>query len=170
MQEYREVLKYDPSNFHAQMQIATALMQDNKWPEATRELANLLKTNRDNTEILNMLGWTYLNTGKIDEAFAVWTRILSIDPKNVTAKDNIIRGHLTVGKKLRERGLYNAALVHFKSLLKYLPDKPEVHFEIGSTYAMKGDHRSAVNCWQTVLQLDPKNKLAKKAIAETRFR
>ena len=170
IQEYREVLKYAPDNFHAQMQIVTAYMQDNKWPEATRELASMLKNHRDNPEVLNMLGWAYLNTGKIDEAFAVWNRTLSLDPKNTSAKDNIIRGHLTVGKKLRERGLYNAALVHFKSLLKYLPDKPEVHFEIGTTYAMKGDHRSAVACWQTVLQLDPKNKLAKKAISETRFR
>jgi tetratricopeptide (TPR) repeat protein len=170
VQEYREVLKYDPSNYHAQMQIATAFMQENKWADATRELAGMLKIHRDNPEILNLLGWTYLNTGKVDEAFAIWNRALSLDPKNVTAKDNIVKGHLAVGKKLRDRGLYNAALVHFKSLLKYLPDKPEVHFEIGTTYAMKGDHRSAVTCWQTVLQLDPKNKLARKAIAETRFR
>jgi tetratricopeptide (TPR) repeat protein len=168
--EYREVLKIAPDNFHAQMQITTAYMQEGKWTDATKELTTMLRQNKDNLEILNMLGWAYLNSGKVDESFSVWNRCLSIDPKNSMAKENIISGHLTVGKKLRERGLFNAALVHFKSVLKYLPSKPEVHLEIGNTYAMKGDYRSAVACWQTVLQLDPKNKIAKKAIAETRFR
>ncbi|MFB3895940.1 MAG: tetratricopeptide repeat protein [bacterium] len=168
--EYREVLKIAPDNFHAQMQITTAYMQEGKWTEAIKELTTMLRQNKDNLEILNMLGWAYLNSGKVDESFSIWNRCLSIDPKNTMARDNIISGHLTVGKKLRERGLFNAALVHFKSVLKYLPSKPEVHLEIGNTYAMKGDYRSAVACWQTVLQLDPKNKIAKKAIAETRFR
>jgi tetratricopeptide (TPR) repeat protein len=168
--EYREVLKFAPDNFHAQLQITTAYMQEGKWTDAIKELSTMLRMHKDNLEVLNMLGWAYLNSGKIDESFAVWNRCLAIDTKNSIAKDNIIRGHLTVGKKLRERGLFNAALVHFKSVLKYLPSKPEVHLEIGNTYAMKGDYRSAVACWQTVLQLDPKNKIAKKAIAETRFR
>ncbi|MDI6782552.1 MAG: tetratricopeptide repeat protein [bacterium] len=168
--EYREVLKIAPDNFHAQLQITTAYMQEGKWTEAIKELSSMLRIHKDNLEVLNMLGWAYLNSGKVDESFAVWNRGLAIDSKNQIAKDNIIRGHLTVGKKLRERGLFNSALVHFKSVLKYLPSKPEVHLEIGNTYAMKGDYRSAVACWQTVLQLDPKNKIAKKAIAETRFR
>jgi tetratricopeptide (TPR) repeat protein len=168
--EYREVLKISPDNFHAQLQITTAFMQEGKWPEAIKELSGMLRIHKDNLEVLNMLGWAYLNSGKVDESFAVWNRCLAIDPKNSMAKDNIVRGHLTVGKKLRERGLFNASLVHYKSVLKYLPSKPDVHLEIGNTYAMKGDYRSAVASWQTVLQLDPKNKVAKKAIAETRFR
>jgi tetratricopeptide (TPR) repeat protein len=111
-----------------------------------------------------------LNIGKIDEAFSIWNRILGVDPKNQTARSSVIDGHKLVGKKLRDRGLFNAALVHFKSLLKFEPSNPQVHLEIGNTYSQKGDFRSALASWQTVLQLDPKNKEAKKALSETRFR
>ncbi len=168
--EYKEALKYDPTNVNTQFQIINAYMQENKWSEAIKEIVVAIKNNRENTELQNLLGRAYLNSGKIDEAFSVWNRILSIEPKNQAARNNIIEGHRLVGKKLKDRGLYNAALVHFKSLLKYTPDNTEVHMEIGNTYALKGDHRSALASWQTVITLDPKHKDAKKAISETRFR
>jgi tetratricopeptide (TPR) repeat protein len=168
--EFKEALKYDPTNVNTQYQIINAYMQESKWSEAIKEIIVAIKNNRDNTELLNLLGRAYLNSGKIDEAFSVWNRILSLDPKNQVARNNIIEGHRMVGKKLKERGLYNAALVHFKSLLKYMPDNTDVHMEIGNTYALKGDHRSALASWQTVLSLDPKHKEAKKAVTETRFR
>lgn len=121
-------------------------------------------------EILNLLGWALLNSGQVDNAFNMWKRSLAFDPSNSATKDNLVRAHLSLGKKLRESGLYTPALVHFKALLKYLPNNPEVHFEIGSTYSMKGDIPSALREFNTTLQLDPRNKLAKKAISALKLR
>jgi len=168
--EFREALKIDPNNTQAQKKIISSYMQAGRWQEAIQEIVNRLKGNRDDKELLNLLGQVYLNSGKVDEAFAVWNRVLSLDPKDQIAKQNIIDGHTLVGKKLRERGLHNASLVHFKSLLKYRPDDPEIHMEIGNTYALKGDSRSAMASWQTVLQIDPKHKEAKRRLTETRFK
>ena len=170
LDEYREALKVDPKNTQTQQQILNTLAQSGKWTDYIIEVTNMLRTNRDNMDLMNKLGQAYLNIGKIDEAFSIWNRILSVDPKNQTAKLSVVDGHKQVGKKLRDRGLFNAALVHFKSLLKFQPDDPQVHLEIGNTYSQKGDFRSALASWQTVLQLDPKNKEAKKALSETRFR
>ena len=168
--EYREILKINPNDFDAQFKISSTLMEEQKWEEAVQELRKLQKSNPRNVEVLNLLGWALLNSGQVDNAFSVWKRSLAIDKNNASTKDNLVRAHLSLGKKLRESGLYTPALVHFKALLRYMPKSAEVHFEIGSTYSMKGDIHSAMREFNTTLQLDPKNKLAKKAISALKLR
>lgn len=170
IQEYREVLKINPDDFDAYYQIATTLMEEQKWDEAIQELQQLARRHPRNVEVLNLLGCALLNSGQVDAAFNTWRRSLILDPKNVQTRDNVIRAHLNLGKKLRESGLYTPALVHFKALLKYMPRSPEVHFEIASTYMMRGDYDSAYREFNVVLELDPKNKPARKALSEIRLR
>lgn len=170
VQQYREILKIKPDDPEAHYQIAVTLMDEQKWEEAIQELNRLLELNPKNLDVLNMLGWALLNSGQVDAAFNTWKKSLQIDPKNNVTRDNIIRAHLSLGKKLRENGLYTPALVHFKALLKYLPNSPEVYFEIGSTYLMRGDLASAYQSLNTVLKLDPRNKLAKKTLAELKLK
>lgn len=171
IQQYREVLKYNPNDFEAQFQISQALMEEQKWDEAAVELERLSRNHPKNVEVLNLLGWALVNSGQVDNAFNAWRRSLAIDPKNYATKDTLVRAHLSLGKKLRESGLFTPALVHFKQLLKYLgPDSPEVHMELGITYDMKGDVRSAAAEYNTVMQIDPKNKLARKALSDLKMR
>ena len=168
--EYREILKINPNDFDAQFQIASTLMEEQKWEEAVQELKKIHQSHKKNVEVMNLLGWALLNSGQVDNAFAIWKKALVIDPSNSSTKDNLVKAHLSLGKKLRENGLYTPALVHFKALLKYLPRSAEVHFEIGSTYSMKGDIHSAMREFNITLRLDPKNKLAKKAISALKLR
>ena len=170
IEQYREILKINPDDFDAHYQIATALMDEQKWDEAIRELNNLIRVNPANVDALNMLGWALLNAGQVDAAFGIWKKSLQIDPQNNTTKDNLVRAHLTLGKRLRENGLFTPALVHFKALHRYLPRSPEVHFEIATTYLMRGDMSSAYQEFNNVLKLDPRNKLAKKAISEMKLK
>jgi tetratricopeptide (TPR) repeat protein len=60
--------------------------------------------------------------------------------------------------------------VHFKELLKLLPGSDEVLFEIGETYRLKGDLRSALVQYNKALSKNPKNKFARKALSEMRLR
>jgi tetratricopeptide (TPR) repeat protein len=168
LEKYREILKINPNDFDAQYHIAVTLMEDKKWDEAVEELSKLSRANPRNVEVMNLLGWGLLNSGQVDNAFNTWKRSLALEPKNYATRDNLVRAHLSLGKKLRESGLYTPALVHFKALLKYLPKSPEVHFEIATTYMLKGDPPSAYQEFQTVIDLDPKNKMARKALAELR--
>ena len=170
IEEFREILKINPNDFEAQHKIATTLMDEQKWDEAVQELQKIHQSRPQDVDIMNNLGWALLNSGQVDNAFTIWKRSLAIDPNNTTTKDNLVRAHLSLGKKLRESGLYTPSLVHFKALLKYLPNSPEVHFEIGSTYSMKGDIQSAFKEFSTVLNIDPKNQLAKKAISALKMR
>lgn len=168
-EEYRQILSINPNDFDAQLQIVHTLMEAHKWGEAIEELLKLQRQHPNNVEILNLMGWSYINNGQHDHGFKSWMRSLQIDPNNTTTRDNIIRARLEVGKKLRERGIYMKAIVHFKELMKFLPNSPEVHYEIGVTYLDMGDKRSAIASFNQVLKLDPKNKSAKKAISDLRL-
>ncbi|MBI5153706.1 tetratricopeptide repeat protein [Candidatus Poribacteria bacterium] len=167
---YREVLKLRPDDFDAQFHIASSMMEENKYEEAIQELDKLQKRHPKNVEVLNLLGWAMLNSGKVDQGFNTWNRSLAIDPKNPATRENVVRAHLTLGKQYRQKGLFTPALVHLKKLLRYLPGSAEVFMEIAATYDMKGDTRSAQQAYEQVLAIDPKNKIARKALNDLRLR
>lgn len=170
VEQFREILKINPSDFEAQYNICASLMEDMKFDEAIEELKKLQAQHPKNIEVVNLLGWSYLNAGKFEMAFNTWRRGMVLDAKSHMIKDSIMRARLAVGKKLKEGGHYTQALVHFKELQKLLPNQWELHAEIGDTLLRKGDRRSALLEFQKVLELDPKNKLAKKAISDIRLR
>lgn len=170
IQQYREILKFNPNDFEAQYNIAATLMEEHRFEEAIAELKKLQTEHAKNLDIVNLLGWAFLNAGKFELAFNTWRRGLAIDPKNHSIRDSIMRARLQVGKKFKEGGLYTQALVHFKELQKMVPNEPLLHLQIGETLMRKGDRRSALAEFQKVLELDPKNKEAKKAISDIRLR
>jgi tetratricopeptide (TPR) repeat protein len=171
VESYKEILKIDPDDFEAQYQLAADRMEQHEFAEAAELLKKMLKKYTRNVEVMNVLGWALLNSGQIDAGFHMWRLSLKIDPKSSATRDSIMRAHLELGKKCRDQGQYNSALKHFKSLLKLLgPRNPEVHFEIATTYYLKGDKRSAYVAYQTVLKLDPRNQAAKRALQDMRLR
>ena len=168
--EYKEILKINPNDFEAQYKIATAMYEQRNWAEAVKALTNLMKLYPKNSEVLNMLGWSLLQSGQYEQAFQIWNRSLTIDPKNASTREAIIKARMDVGKAFRSRGMHTQALVNFKALLKYLPQSAEVYLEIGQTYMSKGDKRSAAIAFEQVMQLDPKNRSAKQFMSDMKLR
>lgn len=170
IESFREVLKINPADFEAQFNLAVSLMEEKKFAEAIDELKRIQQSHPKNLDVMNQMGWAYLNAGQFEMAFGTWRRAMVMDPKNVTVKESVTRARLAVGKKLKEGGHYTQALVHFKELQKMLPNQWELHFEIADTLMRKGDKRTALVEFTRVLELDPKNKAAKKAISDIRMR
>jgi len=170
LEEYREILKINPSDFDAHYQIAVTYIEEKKYEEAAEELQSLRQQYPNNVEVLNLLGWALLNSGQVDQAFRAWQRSLQLDGKNPETKNNIIQARMALGKRCRDSGQYTVALVHFKELLKLIPDSDDVIFEIGEAYRMKGDIRSAITHYNHALAVNPKNKFAKKALSDMKLR
>ncbi|MCC6548065.1 tetratricopeptide repeat protein [Candidatus Sumerlaeota bacterium] len=170
IERFREILKLNPDDFEAHFQLANGLMEEKKYPEALKELAALAAKHPKNTEVLNMMGWAQLNNGQKDEAFNSWKRSLMIDPKNGQTREQLVKAHLQMGKAFRSKGVFTQALVHFKSLLSLMPKSAEVYLEIAATYDMKGDVRSAADSYRAVIEIDPKNKVARKALNDLRMK
>lgn len=170
IERYRDILNLKPEDFEAHFQLCNKMMDNKMWEEALEELQKLAKKHPNNTEVLNLMGWALLNSRQKEKAFACWKRSLAIDPKNPATRDNLVRANLSLGKSFRDKGLFTPAMVHFKQLLALMPKSPEVHLEIAATYDMKGDVRSAISAYNQVLALDPKNKIARKAISDLRMK
>ncbi len=170
IEEYKEVLKINPNDFEAQMKIAETMMDNKNFPEAVKELRQLSVKNPTNVHVLNLYGWAQLNSGDIDGAFTTWQRALKLDPKNYAITESMIKARMDLGKKHRDSRQFTPALVHFKALLKQLPQSAEIHKEIAKTYQLQGDKVSAFRHWSIVAQLDPKDKDAKKALSDLRMR
>jgi len=166
----RDIVKLNPDDFDAHFQLCNKLMEEKLFAEAREELQILTRKHPKNTDVWNLLGWAMLNSGQKDEAFNCWKRSMSIDPKNPTTREHLVKAHLNMGKAFRSKGIFTQALVHFKQLLALMPKSAEVHLEIAATYDMKGDVRSALAEYQQVLTLDPKNQVAKKAITDLRMK
>jgi tetratricopeptide (TPR) repeat protein len=165
-----EVLIDQIGGYRDNKQLGMALMGNKKFAEAVKSFEKCLEEKPEDLEVLGTLGWAYMNSGDYTKCFNVWNKALKIDPDNQTIKENLVKGHLQVGKQMRNQKAFGPALVQFKNLLKLVPDQPEVYMEIGSTYAMKGDLRSAIAQWEKVLELDPKNKIAQQAMREAKSR
>lgn len=170
IEDYREILKLNPNDFEAQFRISSMLMQEHNWAEAIKELEDLRKKHPRNIEVMNMLGWALLNSGRVDDAFMIWRKAKVIDPKNYQITESLIKAHMAMGRTLRDKGLYTPCLVHFKALDRYQPDNDEVHFEIAKTYHLKGDERSAYIEYQKVLALNPKHKYARNGLSSLKLR
>jgi Flp pilus assembly protein TadD len=167
---FREVLKYNPGDFEARFSLASTLMNEGKFTDSIEELKKLQVEHPKNLDIMNLLGWAYLNSAQIEIAFSTWRRAMAQDPRNHTVKDSMARARLAVGKRLKEGGQFTPALVHFRELQKLMPNTWEVHYEIAEIMMKKGDKRTALVEFQKVLELDPKNKLARKAINDLKLR
>jgi tetratricopeptide (TPR) repeat protein len=167
---FKEIAKLNPEDFDAQYQYCNKLMEGQQWDEALEELRALHRKHPKNVEILNLMGWALLNSGKVDDAFMSWKRSMSIDPKNPATREQMVRAHIMIGRSFRAKGIFTKALVHFKQLMQLMPNSPEVHLEIAATYDMKGDLRNALASYEEVLKLDPKHKVAKKAVGDLKLR
>lgn len=166
----RKMLDLNPNDVDSRFQLVHKLMDDGSYTEALSELQTIQKAHPKNMEVVDLMAWSHLNAGQVDAAFGMWNKGLSADPKDGRLRESLVRARLMVGKQLRDKGLFTHALVHFKSLLRLLPNSAEVHLEIAATYDMKGDVRSAQQEYQAVLALDPKNKVARKAINDLRMK
>lgn len=168
-EEYTEALKIRPDDFEASYHLALTMMSEKNFKGAIERLQELHKKHPKNTEVLNLLGWAYLNGNNHDRAFKVWRQSLSIDPDNSETKQNIVKARMQLAHSLREKGQFTYALVHYKELQRLLPGSEEVQMEIARTFQMRGDRRSAEVEFRRVLEMNPSSKDARKALSELRM-
>jgi len=170
VEDLREILRLNPNDFESHFRLASLLYNEQKWEEATKELEEMQRRFPRNIEVLNLLGWAMLNSGRIKEAFMVWRRARTMDPKNPQITESLIKANMSIGRTLRDKGLYTQCLVHFKELTRYLPENDEVHYEIGLTYQLKGDERSAFQEYQKVLKINPRHRGARHGLSSLKLR
>ncbi len=85
----KEILKKDPKNLSAWMELGNLYFDSNQPQEAIKAYTEYLKIKPDNADVRTDLGIMYRNTGEIDKAIEEFRKAGQIDPKHVNSRYNL---------------------------------------------------------------------------------
>ena len=86
-----EALESAPDNLDVTFADATWYLAAGELDKAIEGYEKCYDTNRRNTIVMNNLAAAYMQTGRTDEAVALWRRILELEPSNAKARSNLRR-------------------------------------------------------------------------------
>lgn len=141
---------------------AVALEQAKRWPEAERDLQAALKINPDEPELLNFLGYTWIDRNEhLSEALGMVQKAVAARPQSGAMLDSLGWAYYRLGD-------YKTAVEKLESAVEMEPGDPDVNGHLGDAYWKVGRKTEAQFQWQRVLTLEPDDK--QKAEAETKLK
>ncbi|RJP20457.1 MAG: hypothetical protein C4527_25115 [Candidatus Omnitrophota bacterium] len=149
-------------------ELGYACIQKGNWKQAVEALEQALRENEGDVDVLCQLGWAYLNTNQQNRAFHMWNLALKKAPGRSQVSDHLIRGYTIFGKRLKDQRIFNQALVQFKNALKYDPDNVDLRLHLADTFFQMRNFSAAMQEYQRVLDVEPRNKVARQGIRESK--
>ena len=123
------------------------------WPEAERDLKIALALRPDEPELLNFLGYSWIDRGvRLPEAMAMVQKAVTLQPQSGAMIDSLGWGYFKMGD-------YPAAVEKLEAAVALEPADPDVNDHLGDAYWRVGRQVEASFQWRRVLTLDPSPKL-----------
>jgi len=144
-------LKHESSEYIAN---ARLYYQAKKYTEATLELRNAIKLNRDDTEAYLWLARSYQRLGALPDARDAYQGALGIDPK-------LFEAHLELGWLCLAMKDRNTALSEAEQALALAAGAPEPRLLLARIRSMAGDFEQAMAQYRAILATDPANQKAR---------
>jgi tetratricopeptide (TPR) repeat protein len=131
---------------------AVALEQAKRWPEAERDLQAALKLNPDEPELLNFLGYTWIDRNEhLAEALGMVQKAVAARPQSGAMLDSLGWAYYRLGD-------YKTAVEKLEAAVELEPGDPDVNGHLGDAYWKVGRKTEAQFQWQRVLSLEPDDK------------
>lgn len=116
-------------------------------------LAERLKQQPNDGEGWRMLGWSYIQLGRVDEGIAALKRAVALDDKNGAVRS-------LLGEALFQQAggkVTPEALAMFEEALKRDAKDPRARFYIGLGLMQAGKEREALDAWVAIIRDGPPN-------------
>jgi tetratricopeptide (TPR) repeat protein len=137
-----------------------ALERANRWPEAERDLLAALKLSPDDPDLLNYLGYSWIDRGeRLPEAIAMVQKAVEARPESGAMLDSLGWGYY-------RQGDYKTAVAKLEKAVELEPGDPDVNGHLGDAYWRIGRQVEARYQWQRVLSLEPDDKQKTEAQAK----
>ena len=104
------------------------------------------------------LGDAYRRAGRLEDAREAYSIALYLRPSNPRLRDRL-------AQLSAELGNYEAAVSHYRTLLRRRPSFNEAWFNLGVVYARNGETEKARKAWERVLKQNPDHRRAKAYLA-----
>jgi tetratricopeptide (TPR) repeat protein len=131
-----------------------------RWREAEVDLQAALKSRPDEPELLNYLGYTWIDRGeRLPEAMAMVEKAVAANPRSGPMIDSLGWAHYRLGD-------YKKAVEKLEQAVELEAGDPEINNHLGDAYWMVGRKDEAVFQWRRVLTLEPDAKIRADAEAK----
>ncbi|HMI95038.1 MAG TPA: tetratricopeptide repeat protein [Micropepsaceae bacterium] len=129
-----------------------SLERSNKWDAAERDFRAALKLNPDRADVLNYLGYSWVDKGEhLDEAVAMLEKARALRPLDGFIADSVGWAYYRLGR-------YQDATRALEEAVQLAPGAPDVNDHLGDAYWRVGRKIDARFQWQHALQLNPDAK------------
>lgn len=143
----------DQVNWRLLYMRAVDLEASNRWPDAERDLQTALKKQPDEPELLNFLGYSWIDRGlKLPEALAMVQKAVSFQPDSGAMLDSLGWAYFRMGD-------FKQAVEKLESAVELEPSDPDVNNHLGDAYWRVDRRTEAQYQWRRVLTLEPSAKL-----------
>lgn len=123
------------------------------WTQAEADLRKALQLRPDEPELLNFLGYSWIDRGeRLEEALAMVQKAVSLSPDSGAMVDSLGWGYYRLGD-------YAKAVDKLEAAVALEPGDPDVNDHLGDAYWRVGRKLEARFQWRRVLTLDPPVKL-----------
>ncbi|MEA2240283.1 MAG: hypothetical protein QOC81_5007 [Thermoanaerobaculia bacterium] len=147
IEELKTIIRDPAASVDDRVQLAL-LYCETKQPDAAVALLAPLATTK-NPDVLNALGVAYSDQGKAQQAREQFERVLSFDPNNAPALQNL-------GIQALHMSDVSAASSYLSRALAMNPNLPLALNTLGVVYARSNDFSRAVDSWNRAVQVDPR--------------
>ncbi|THD58073.1 tetratricopeptide repeat protein [Phenylobacterium sp.] len=131
------------------------------WPAAQADLQAALKQRPDEPELLNYLGYSWIDRGEhMQEALGMVQKAVAADPRSGAMIDSLGWAYYRLGD-------YKQAVDKLEQAVEFEAGDPEINDHLGDAYWRVGRKDEAQFQWRRVLTLKPDDKI--KASAEAKL-
>jgi len=139
-----------------------ALEQAGRWPDAERDLKKALSLKPDEPDILNYLGYSWIDRGEqVKEGKAMIEKALATKPDSGAIVDSL-------GWAYYRMGDYDQSVQQLERATELEPADAEINNHLGDAYWRAGRRTEAAFQWRRVLTLQPDAKLRAEVEAKLR--
>lgn len=130
------------------------------WNRAEADLLAALKIEPDDPELLNYLGYSWIDRGeRLPEALAMVEKAVAANPKSGAMVDSLGWAHYRLGD-------YKTAVEKLEQAVELEAGDPEINNHLGDAYWRVGRRDEAMFQWRRVLTLDPDETIRANAEAK----
>ena len=120
-----------------------------RWPEAEADLKRALELSPDSADILNYLGYLWVDQGvNLEEAFKMIKRAVELRPNAGYIVDSLGWAYYRLGR-------YGEAAEHLERAVELSPSDPTINDHYGDALWRIGREREARFQWRRALSLNP---------------
>jgi tetratricopeptide (TPR) repeat protein len=166
--DFRTALTYDPDNTQYQLNLARALRDSGKLPEAATYLTTLWSRDPQDAVINLALARLAVRQSSLDGALRYYhNAIYGVWPSDPDANRRAAR--LELIDFLTQRKAFPLAQAEILGLLQAEPAQPPFLLQAAQLFMGIDDPANALSAYQRVLQLDPKNSVALAGAGQSAF-